>query len=111
MSAANSSGPTPSILTSGIDVESTARELGLTEDMVRRLCLEHELEILRRMKVSAEDSIRELAYSHGLIPLGDPEIPEAVIRSVAKFSNHRGVFALEAYRDRPPTRFSIVEED
>lgn len=67
-------------------MEETARALGLTEDKVRQICLEHERDILRRMKTSAEDAIREFAYDEGLIPLGEPEIPEPVKMAAIRFT-------------------------
>lgn len=88
MDAANDSGPTPSALTNGIDVEATARALGLTEDKVRKLCLEHEQEILHVMRTSAEDAIREFAYADGSLSLGEPEIPDPVREYVIRFKQH-----------------------
>jgi hypothetical protein len=69
----------------GVDVESTAALLGLTEDKLRQLCLEHEREILERMTTSAEDAIREFAYIDGALSLDEPEIPEPVHDAAAAF--------------------------
>lgn len=98
MKAANESGPSPSVLTDGIDVEATALRLGITQDKLRRICLEHEQEILRRIESSAEDAIREFAYSEGYISLGDPEIPEPVERAALIQSiRHSKTISIEAY--------------
>ena len=99
MNAANNSGPTPSVLTDGVDVEVTARALGLTEDKVRKLCLEHEQEILHEMRTSAEDIIRELAYADGSLSLGEPEIPDPVREYAIRFRNQCSNSTTSEYDD------------
>ncbi len=81
MKPANNSGPTDRVLDEGLEVEAVAQRLGLTEETVRRICRDHENEILRIMRDSAGDLIFALAHHEGLVTLGEPEIPEAVLRA------------------------------
>ena len=84
MKPANNSGPTDRVLDDGLEVEAVAQRLGITEDAVRRICRDHEQEIICAMRESAGDLIFALAHHEGLVTLGDPEIPEAVREAVSK---------------------------
>ena len=111
MKPANDKGPTNDILTDGVDVESVAQRVGITEDQVRNICYKYAEEILQRMSSSAEEAIRELAYDEGLLSLEEPEIPEEVARALARFTGHQSVAVLEAYEDRPPASIYLVDDE
>ena len=81
MKPANDSGPTDRVLDEGLEVEAVAQRLGLTEEAVRQVCRDHGEEILLAMRDSAGDLIFALAHHEGLVTLGEPEIPEAVLRA------------------------------
>ena len=81
MKPANNSGPTDRVLDEGLEVEAIAQRLGITEEAVRRICRDHAQEIASAMRDSADDLIFELAHHEGLVTLGEPEIPVAVLRA------------------------------
>lgn len=81
MKPANNSGPTDRVLDEGLEVEAVAQRLGITEEAVRRVCRDHAQEITFAMRDSADDLIFALAHHEGLVTLGEPEIPEAVLRA------------------------------
>jgi len=81
MTVANDEGPTDSVLTEGLDVETVALSLGIREDVVRKVCYEHGDKIRERMNRIAEDAIFEYAHNDGLIELGEPELSDEALEA------------------------------